>query len=62
MEKKRQTDFVPGDKVMYLPDRRIYDFGYIGQTGLAVIYEEGECNMQDATAVDPSKLVKLALD
>lgn len=62
MEKKRQTDFAAGDKVVYLPDKRIYDFGYISQTGHAVIYEEGECNMQDATAVDPSKLVKLVSD
>jgi hypothetical protein len=62
MEKKKRTDFAPGDKVLYLGDRRIYDFGYISQTGHAVIYEEGECNMQDASAVDPSKLVKLVRD
>jgi hypothetical protein len=63
MEERRQiTDFVSGDKVLYLFDRRIYDFGYIGGTGLAVIYKEGECNMQDAIAVDLSRLVKLATD
>jgi len=59
MEEKRRIDFARGDKVLYLFDRRIYDFGYIGQTGLAVIYEQGECNMQDACAVDPSKLIKI---
>jgi hypothetical protein len=61
MEEKTQIDFASGDKVLYLPDRRVYDFGYISQTGHAVIYEQGECNMQDASAVDPSKLVKLVL-
>ena len=59
MEKKRQTDFAYGEKVVYLPDRKIYNFGYISQTGHAVIYEEGECNMQDAIAVDAAKLAKL---
>ncbi|VVB80093.1 Uncharacterised protein [uncultured archaeon] len=61
-EKRQTTHFVPGDKVLYLPDRQVYDFGYIGGTGLAVIYEEGECNMQDAHAVDPGKLVKIVQD
>ena len=62
MEDKRRTDLAQGDKVVYLSDRRIYDFGYISQTGHAVIYEEGECNMQDAIAVDPARLFKLARD
>lgn len=38
-----------GDKVQY--EGKFYDFGYYGQTGLAIIYEEGECNMQDSIAV-----------
>ncbi len=59
MEEKTQIDFARGDKVLYLPDRRVYDFGYLGQTGRAVIYEQGECNMQDSFAVDLSKLVKI---
>lgn len=58
MAENRQN-FVPGEKVVYLPDGGTYDFGYMGQTGKAVIYEEGERNMQDATAVDPAKLEKL---
>jgi hypothetical protein len=41
-----------GDKVFFEGDNRIYDFRYIGQEGHAIIYEEGECNMQDAYAVD----------
>lgn len=61
MEDKTEIDFASGDKVLYLPDRRVYDFGYMGRTGRAVIYEQGECNMQDAIAVDPSKLLKLVL-
>lgn len=59
MEEKSQIDFARGDKVLYLPDGRVYDFGYIGQKGHAIIYGQGECNMQDASAVDPSKLVKI---
>lgn len=62
MEDKELRDFAHGDKVLYLLDRRIYDFGYIGQTGLAVIYKEGECNMQDAFGVELSKLVKIVKD
>jgi len=59
MAERRQTDFVSGEKVVFLPDGRTYDFGYIGQTGKAVIYEEGECNMQDSIAVDLEKLERL---
>jgi len=59
MEESRQINFVPGEKVVYLPDGRTYDFGYMGQTGKAVIYEVGECNMQDSSAVDPAKLERL---
>ncbi len=59
MGDKTQIDFASGDKVLYLLDKRVYDFGYMGRTGNAIIYEQGECNMQDASAVDPSKLVKI---
>lgn len=45
-----------GDKVMYLPEGKVYDFGYYGGTGKLIIYEEGECNMQDSYAVDPEKI------
>lgn len=38
-------------KVRY--HERVYDFGYVGQTGKLVLYEEGERTMQDAIAVDP---------
>jgi hypothetical protein len=58
-EKKKQRLLVPGEKVVYLPEMKVYDFGYMGQTGKAVIYEEGECNMQDAIAVDPANLERL---
>lgn len=34
--------------------QQVYDFGYVGQTGSLVLYEEGEMNMQDAIAVDPA--------
>ena len=42
--------FKEGDKVIFEGDT--YDFGYISQTGRAVIYEEGERNMQDSIAVE----------
>lgn len=46
----------PGTKVRYLPDGTIYDFGYLGGTGLIICYVEGECNMQDSVAIEPGKL------
>ncbi len=33
------------------------EFGYMGQTGLAIVYSPGERNMQDSYGIDPSKLV-----
>lgn len=50
--KKKLEKFVSGDKVIFMPENKIYDFGYIGRTGKAVIYEEGERNMQDSYAVN----------
>lgn len=45
-------NYKPGQKIVFIPDGKIYDFGYIGGTGMAVIYEEGECNIQDSCATD----------
>lgn len=50
-------NFCQGNKVVY--EGKTYDFGYMGQTGRAIIYEEGECNMQDSIAVEPEKLTPL---
>ena len=47
-------EFESGEKVVWRGET--YDFGYMGQTGKAIIYEEGECNMQDSLAVDPDEL------
>jgi hypothetical protein len=47
-------ELVVGTKVRY--DGRVYDSGYVGQTGLFILYEEGECNMQDSIAVAPEKV------
>ena len=55
----KPTRFFRGDKVLFVPESRLYDFGYISQTGHAVIYEEGECNMQDSYAVDLENLIKI---
>lgn len=48
--------FVAGDKVIFIPENKIYEFGYMGQDGKAIIYEEGERNMQDSYAVDLHEL------
>lgn len=50
--------FTEGEKVIYLPENKVYDFGYVGGTGKAIIYEEGERNSQDSFAVDIDKLIK----
>lgn len=40
-----------GDKVRDKKTGKVYDFGYIGYSGHAICYEEGECNMQDSVAI-----------
>lgn len=57
-----QTSFQRGEKVFYLLKNKVYDFGYMGQEGHAIIYEEGECNMQDAHAVDVRQLRRVTND
>jgi len=54
MTLEEARDIPQGLKVKYRG--KVYDFGYISQTGRCVIYEEGECNMQDALAVEPEGL------
>jgi len=46
------------DKVIYVPENKVYDFGYISETGRAVIYEEGDTNMEDSIAVNVHDLIK----
>ncbi len=55
-EVKEEKPFEQGEKVIFIPENKVYDFGYIGATGKAIIYEEGESNMQDSYAVDLKKL------
>lgn len=48
----------PGTKILVngsLPSRRTFDFGYISREKFVILYEEGECNMQDAIAVKPDQ-------
>lgn len=45
-----------GSKVIFIPENKVYDFGYWSQTGKAIIYNEGERNMQDSFAVNPKDL------
>lgn len=54
--------FKKGEKVIYTPENKIYDFGYFSKAGTAVIYEQGETNMQDSFAVDLDKLKKIESD
>lgn len=57
--KEGKPTFSYGDKVIYRPEMKVYDFGYIGMTGKAIIYNEGEHNMQDSYAVDINNLEKI---
>jgi hypothetical protein len=50
------NDYKRGQKVIYIPENKVYDFGYVGGTGKAIIYEEGEQNMQDSYAVELEEL------
>jgi hypothetical protein len=56
---KTEQKFERGDKVVYIPDGNVYDFGYMGPMGDAIIYKEGERNMQDSCAVDLKNLRKI---
>jgi len=51
-----KREFKPGEQVIYM--NKLYDFGYVGQTGKAIIYREGE-NMQDSLAVNVNLLEKI---
>ena len=54
--------FQYGEKVVYIGDGKTYDFGYISARGKAIIYEEGERNIQDSFAVELSQLRKSGRD
>ena len=49
-----------GEKVVY--NGKIFDYGYNSAPGYVVIYEEGECNMQDSIAVPHSSIKRLNTD
>ena len=50
--------FYPGEKVILMPENKVYDFGYYSATtGKCILYYEGERNMQDSIVV-PVKDVK----
>jgi len=51
-----EQSFTRGQKVLFIPEGKVYEFGYIGGTGKAIIYEEGEQNMQDSSSVDLKNL------
>ncbi len=59
MAEKLEEIFESGDKVVFIPEKKVYDFGYMGMTGKAIIYKEGERNMQDSYAVELNQLMKL---
>ena len=51
--------FKRGDLVVFLPERRIYEFKYTGATGLAIICPPGEEDTQSSCAVDFENLKAL---
>lgn len=51
--------FKAGQKVRY--KNKIYDFGYIGAKGHAIIYKEGERSMQDSLAVNLKEVEPLGI-
>lgn len=51
-----ECEFIRGQKVMDTKSNKVYDFGYISQTGKAVVYYPGERNMQDATVIPLDEL------
>ena len=59
LDRQNERKFTPGEKVIYLPERKIYDFGYSIRKERAVIYEVGERNMQDGYVVDVGLLEKI---
>lgn len=59
MISKLESKFVSGDKVLFVPENKVYDFGYLCSTGKAIIYEQGENNMQDSMAVDLKNLKQM---
>ena len=50
-----QADYLPAGAPV-ICQGKVYEFGCLSQTGHAVIYEPGECNMQDSLAVMPRAL------
>ena len=57
---KLEDRFSSGDKVLFVPESKIYDFVYYSQVeGKAVICKEGEGNMQDSYAVNITDLIRI---
>lgn len=55
MEYKRE------EKVIYIPEGKVYDFAYYSASeGRCIIYEEGCCNMQDGCAVSLDNIRRLS--
>lgn len=49
---KRKQTYEEGQRVVFIPEKRVYDFGYYSATpGRCIIYKEGERNMQDSYVV-----------
>ena len=50
----KASDLIPGQQYNF--NGKLYEFAYIGGTGLAIIHPPGEPDMQSSTAVEPSEL------
>ena len=55
-----KREFKTGEQVIYM--NKIYEFGYEGQSKKAIIYRQGERNMQDSLAVNINLLEKIIND
>lgn len=52
-------EFEQGEMVILKPENKVYEFRYVGGTGMAVICIPGERNMQDSIAVKLDEIEKL---
>jgi len=51
--------YKPGEKVIFIPENKVYDFGYYSATkGKCILYKPGERNMQDSIAVNLTDIKK----